>query len=175
MSKYDHEKMTKIRLDGLMSEEDEEALALAIASWNTKKQEEIYLKYADKFKEEEPEDNEEVTEDGNEPKKINKKNLLVYNQFRKTLKVSMIKEEVIEEHNFTCFMCKHQYPNRDDFKRKHPKTTYPLYIRSLIDIPRYIEVNKILTVQGCLDSPDLRNKMYYLPICLDCKPSRFAK
>lgn len=173
MIEYDHEKMTNIRLSGVMSDEDEEALTDAIVSWNSKKQTEIFNKYVGDFKEPEVEEpTEEPVEDG---KKKTKQSILVYNQFRKTLKVQMMKEEVLEDHSHTCFMCKHVYPTKDDFKRKHPKTTYPLFIRSLIDVPRYIEVNKILDVQGCLDSPDLRNRTYMLPICLDCKPSRFAK
>lgn len=123
MIEYDHEKMTNIRLSGVMSDEDEEALTDAIVSWNSKKQTEIFNKYVGDFKEPEVEEpTEEPVEDG---KKKTKQSILVYNQFRKTLKVQMMKEEVLEDHSHTCFMCKHVYPTKDDFKRKHPKPPIP--------------------------------------------------
>lgn len=173
--KYDHKKMTKIRIAGLMSEADEEALADAVATWDNKKRDKIFNKYIGQIDDIKEDVEDEPVEETATDKKKTKKSLLVYNQFRKTLKVEMMKENVLEDHSHTCFMCKHVYPTKDDFKKSHPKTTYPLFVRSVIDIPRYIEVNKLLSVHDCLDSPDLRNSQYYLPICLDCKPSRFAK
>jgi len=169
---YNHEKMTEIRIAGLMSEEDEEALSVAITNFNNKDRDAIFAKYADV---EIPKEEGNDTEDDESTDSNKKDSLLIYNQFRKTLKVEMMKEDVLEEHNHTCFMCKHKYPKKDDFKRKHKGKTYPLFVRCVFNVPRYIEVNKFVDVQDCLDSPDLRNKQYYLSICLDCKPSRFAK
>lgn len=161
--------MEAIRLAGLMSEEDEEELGIALGSWNTKKCKEIYAKYINvKVPEKEVED---------EPDQVVTKpdSMLIYNQFRKTLKVEVMKEDVLEAHDHKCFMCKHKYPSKDDFKKKHKGKTYPLFVRCLFNVPRYIEVNRFIDIQDCLDCPDLRNSQYYIPMCLDCKPSRFAK
>lgn len=169
-----NELLTKVRLAGLMSKEDEERLAEAVAKWDQKTQDELFEKYKKKEKKAD-EALAYSDEEDTEPISNSKQSVLIYNQFRKTLKVEMIKEDVLIEHKHTCFYCKHEYPTKEDFKRNHKKKTYPLFVRSLINVPRYIEINKIISVQECLDNPDLRNKNYYLPICLDCKPSRFAK
>lgn len=159
---YDYETMNDIRIAGLMTDDDEQLFYLAREANDEKKLKELFKKYIGAYQKTEE---VEVTIDA----------ITLYNQFRKTLKVQLMKEEVLEECDHTCFMCKHQYPTKDEFKKKHKRKTYPLFIRCGFSVPRYIEVNKFLDVQECLADPVLRDKRHYLPICLDCKPSRFAK
>jgi len=172
-------KLNNIRLDGKMSEEDEVIFGNAKSLFQTKVIEELYEKYTslDIVKQKKkysvnPRDNINVDFDGGYKEA---KDVLLFNKVRKTLKHELLKEDVLEAHKNTCSECKHQFPTRKQFKKDHPRTIYPLFVRCLFNIPCYLNKKRILTINEAMKDEAIFNKDNYQPICTDCKPSRFAK
>lgn len=178
------EQLNEVRLSNLMSETDEELLAIALGKNDSKTIEQLYNKYKDVeiVVPEEPEEKEEPEEVIEEPEDIipaddlkRKKSLDLYNKLRKTLRFALLKESILERHDCICFVCKTKFPTKENFKRNFSKKIYPLFVRCSFSIPTYIEKNNILTIDLIMDNKDIFNFNYHLPICTDCKPSRFIK
>lgn len=161
-----------------MSEEDEIILGNAHSLFQTKVIEELYEKYMVHAKETPELKLKEVEvavlseEDNFKPTKAD---LDLFNKLRKTLKHEVLRDEVLVDHSCVCAECKHKFPTRREFKKDHPHTTYPLFVRCILKIPNYLNKNKILTLQEAMKDETIFNKKNYQPVCTGCKPSRFAR
>lgn len=168
MDNYD--KLTEIRLNSLMSEEDEQLLADAYASYQYKKIDALWEKYKDKEVIQEEDVVEEIVS-----KDTYDDSYKLYNAFRRTLRYSLFKETILDSHDHTCFLCKMKFPKKEDFKKSHPKTTYPMFVRCAFSIPTMIKKRGFETIDDCMNSRDLFNSNFYLPICDTCKPASFTR
>ena len=175
------EKLNKIRIAGHMSDEDSSTLGNAISMFQYNVINLLYEKYCSEKVIETPiiEARAEIVPYVVEPKqeetKPTRSDVELFNKIRKTLKHEILRDEVMDEHKNTCALCKHKFPTREQFKKDHPKTTYPLFIRCDFKIPEYLNKNRIMTLDEGLKDKEIFNKENYKPICTDCKPSRFVK
>jgi len=179
-----YKKLNTIRIAGFFdSEEDEEELAIAYGKYQIKKLEELWDKYKHRHDEAvvalepkaEPEDEEEPVAETKVVDPNAKKALLTYKKLTRVLKYEMVKQTVLDNHNHTCFCCETTYPEKDEFKADHPDKSYPLFVRCNFPIVKYIESKELFEIKELIKDEKIFNSKNYSAICLDCKPSRFAK
>ena len=87
----------------------------------------------------------------------------------------MVKENALIKCDHTCFTCDKQYPTKDEFKAKFPSLTYPVFVRCNFPIIKYIEKTQQFDITELIKDKKIFNSDNYTAICLDCKPSKFAK
>lgn len=173
MSETIYDKIQLIRLADLLDVDTEEEIAIAVATYNDKKLEEIFNKIkhqlpeARRFFKDQEQDKpkaQTVLTPFNQAKDL-------YKKLSKTLKFELLKETVILEQDYACFCCDKKFPPKESFKIAEPKKVYPLFVRCNFPIIKYIEVQSITTLKELFEDKKIFDKKNYLAICDSCKPS----
>lgn len=100
----------------------------------------------------------------------------LYKQLSRTLKYGLLKEETLLRDNHTCQCCNASFSSKSTFKAMHPLNTYPLYVRCVLPLVKYIQAHQFTTVQQLLaDERVIMNPDKYLSLCDSCQPMRFKK
>ena len=157
---------------GAVSKEDEKAHTKALQTANKALLAEIEEKYV---KDEEPVATPEAPKEPDLAAQHAKdKATKAYRAFAKTMKYTILKEEVLLECDYTCRCCDKQFESRSTYK-PDDGAPYPLFVRSIIPPVQYLLTHEIFDPKVACNDAKLLDPQNYVAICSDCKPVGFKR
>lgn len=97
----------------------------------------------------------------------------MYKKLARVFSYQLLREEVLVDQNHRCYCCDREFPVRSAFKPSEEHPQYPLMVRCIFPIVKYIEAHKLYEMKALLADQKVYNKENYVAICSDCKPMSF--
>ena len=91
----------------------------------------------------------------------------------RTLKIQVLKEEKLMACNYTCICCGEQYPTKSEWREEHPNEPYPLFVRLVFPVIKYITIHKLFDPRALAQDEKLHDLDCYIAMCNKCQPMRF--